>query len=226
MREFTLKVSTRDKTGSASLNRKRTEGSVPAVIYGHGIENRSLWVRSLDFAKMYQEAGESSIINLVGEDGKAVSALIHDVQLNPLTHRFSHVDFFQVRMDEELETHVPLEFIGDAPAVRELGGVLVKPLEEVEIKCLPKNLPHSISVDISKLITFADHIQVKDLSLPAGVEMLTEPGTAVALVEAPRSEAEMAALDEKVEADVTKVEGVVKEETPAAEATEEKKSEE
>ena len=93
------------------------------------------------------------------------------------------IDFFQVRMDEELEAHIPLEFVGEAPAIRELAGILVKPLEELHISCLPKDLPHSITVDISVLNTFDDHIQVKDLPIPSGVKVLAEPDTMVALVE-------------------------------------------
>ena len=131
-----------------------------------------------------------------------------------MTNRVSHIDFFEVSMDEKLEAHIPLEFINESPAVRELGGILVKTLEEVEVTCLPKDLPHSIAIDLSTLVDFSIHIQVKDLVLPEGVKILTDELTTIVLVEAPRTEAQMAALDEKVEADVTKVEGVVKEEAP------------
>jgi large subunit ribosomal protein L25 len=173
------------------------------------------WVQYLDFSKLYAKAGESSIIEITPEKGKTVSVIINDVQLDPLSNRFTHVDFFQVRMDEKLEAHIPIEFIGEAPAVREMGGILVKPVEEILVSCLPKDLPHSFIIDLSVLKTFENHIQIKDMKIPAGVEILTDLDTAIALVEAPRTEAEMAALDEKVETDVTKVEGVVKEAAPA-----------
>lgn len=144
-----------------------------------------------------------------------------------MTNRIAHVDFFEVSMNEALEARIPLEFINESPAVREQGGILVKTLEEVTVSCLPKDLPHSISIDLSTLIDFSTHIQVKDLVLPKGVTVLTDELTTIVLVEAPRTEAQMAELDEKIEADVTKVEGVVKEEAPAVEGTqpEEKKEE-
>lgn len=210
MAEFTLTVTTREKSGK-DLFTMRKKGFIPAVLYGHKTSTAMFWVNYIAFAKLYTNAGESSIIDLDIEKGKKMSVLIHDVQLDPLSSRFSHIDLFQVRMDEKLETHVPLEFVGEAPAVREMGGMLLKPVEELFISCLPKDLPHSLSVDLSSLKTFEDHIQVKDMKIPAGVEVLTEMDTTVALVEAPRSDAEMEALNAKVEGDVTKVEGVVKE---------------
>lgn len=210
MAEFTLTVTEREEAGK-DLFTMRKRGFIPAVLYGHKTEAMMFWVNYIAFAKLYTEAGESSIIELDVEKGKKMSVLIHDVQLDPLSSRFSHIDLFQVRMDEKLETHVPLEFVGEAPAVREMGGMLLKPVEELFISCLPKDLPHVLSVDLSSLKTFEDHIQVKDMMIPVGVEVLTEMDTTVALVEAPRSEAEMEALNAKVEGDVTKVEGVVKE---------------
>ncbi len=210
-----LTVTEREAAGK-DLNRSRKAGLVPAVLYGHSVEPRMFWVNAIEFGKVFRAAGESTIFSLSAGKGAALNVLVHDVQTNPLTSRVSHVDFYQVRMDEELETNVPLELINESPAVRE-GGILVKTLEEVEIKCLPKDLPHSITVDLSQLVTFDDQIKVSDLKPGKGVEILTEADTVLALVEAPRTAADIAALDTKIEMDVTKVEGVVKE-TPAAEA--------
>ncbi len=221
MAEFTLAVKKREKA-KKDLETSRKNGLIPAVMYGHGITPEILWVNYLEFSKTYAKAGESSIIELQLEGGKKANVLVHEVQLDPLSNRFSHIDFFQVRMNEKLEAHVPLEFVGEAPAVRELGGVLVHPLEEVVVKCLPADLPHSIEIDLSLLKTFDDQLKVKDLKVSDKVEILAEADTVVALVEAPRTQAELEALSEKVEADVTKVEGVVKE-TPAEAPAEEKK---
>jgi large subunit ribosomal protein L25 len=216
MAELTLKATIREKVGSKAITHARKNGSVPAVVYGHGTDPKSLWIPYIDFNKAYQQAGESTIISLAVENGKTVNALIHDVQLDPMNNRFSHVDFLQVRMNETLETEVPLEFVGEAPAVREQGGILVRPVEEIRISCLPKDLPHSIQVDLSSIKDFDTHIQVKDLSMPSGVKVLTDSAIIIALVEAPRTDAQMAALDSKVDADVTKVAGVVKEESALA----------
>jgi large subunit ribosomal protein L25 len=210
-----LNVTEREAAGK-DLNRSRKAGLVPAVLYGHGVTPRMFWVNGIEFGKVFRAAGESTIFSLSAGKGAALNVLVHDVQVDPLSSRIAHVDFYQVRMDEELETNVPLELVNEAPAVREQGGILVKTLEEVLVKCLPKDLPHSITVDLSRLATFDDQIKVSDLKPGKGVEILTEADTVLALVEAPRTAADIEALDTKVEMDVTKVEGVVKE-TPAAE---------
>ena len=212
MADMNLSVKNREKVGSKVLTRFRKEGQVPAVMYGHGETPEMFWVSALAFGKLFSVAGQNSIINLSPEKGKGANVIVHDVQLDPLSNRFTHIDFFQVRMDEELETHIPLEFVNESPAVKEHGGILVRTLEEVLVSCLPKDLPHTLLVDLSLIKTFEDHIQVKDLKLPNGVKVLAEDETTIALVEAPRTDAEMEALDEKVEVDVTKVEGVTKEE--------------
>lgn len=221
---FKLGVTSRTETGKA-LEALRAEGRVPAVLYGHGVEPRSLSINHLDFARALKTAGESSLIELAVDEQKPVNVLIHDVATHPLSGRFMHVDFYQVNMKEEIETDIALEFIGESPAVKALSGVLVRSLEEVKVKCLPSDLPHSLPVDLGKLATFEDVIKVKDIALPKGVEMLDDLETVVATVAAPRTEAEMAALDEKVEMDVTKVEGVVKETPEVAPAEGEKKEE-
>lgn len=221
MTKVNLKSKIREEVGK-KLDKFRKSGLIPAVMYGHKIKPQNLWINYLEFNKAYNEAGESTVIELEVEGGKKVNALVHDIQLDPLTGKFSHIDFFQVRMDEKIETDVPLEFVGESPAVKELGGILVKSLDEIKISCLPADLPSEITVDISKIKTFEDHIKIKDLVISDKVKVLDEEETVVALVEAPRTEEELASLDEKVEEDVTKVEGVVKE-IPVEDAKEEKK---
>jgi large subunit ribosomal protein L25 len=184
-------------------------------MYGKKVDPRNFSVPYLDFSRLYKEAGESTLVELSVEGKSPVNVLIHDVQLDPLTGRFTHIDFYQVNMAEKIETDVPLEFVGEAPAVKELGGVLIRALEEVLVKCLPKDLPHALPIDLSVLKTFDHTLKVADISLPKGVEMLEDLTTIVATVMPPRTEAEMASLEEKVEMDVTKVEGIVKEESKA-----------
>ncbi len=225
MADITLSVTPREKVSSTKLVAARKAGKVPAVMYGNKGIPQMLWVDFLTFSKVFAVAGESSIISLL-IDGKKSSVIVQDLDHDAMTNRVSHIDFFEVSMNEELEAHIPLEFVGEAPAVREMGGVLVKTLEEVTVSCLPKDLPHTLSIDLTTLTDFSTHIQVKDLVLPKGVKVLTDELTTIVLVEAPRTEAQMAALDEKVEADVTKVEGVVKEVDPNTPAVAEVKKEE
>lgn len=220
-----LTVTPRTETGKA-VSKLREKGFIPAVLYGREVEPMALSINYLDFSRAYKAAGESTLIEITPEGKKPVNVLVHDVAVHPLTGRFLHIDFYQVNMKEEIETDVPLEFVGESAAVKALSGVLVRSLEEVKVKCLPNNLPHALEVDLSKLATFDDAIKIADIKLPEGVQMLDDLETIVATVAAPRSEAEMEALNEKVEMDVTKVEGVVKE-TPeaAAPAAGEKKEE-
>lgn len=205
---ITLSADVRE-TGK-KLQTLRGEGLVPAVLYGHGVEPQSIVLDHLRFARAFKEAGENTLIALTVGKGKPVNVLVKDAQMHPTTNRYTHADFFQVRMDEVIETVVPITFVGESSAIREQGGVLIKALDEAEVSALPADIPHTIEADLSKLVTFDDVIKISDLPVSKKVEILNDPETVVALVEAPRTEAEIAALDEKVEVDVTRVEGVEK----------------
>lgn len=218
MEKIKLDAKTREERGK-KLNKGRKSGLIPAVTYGKGSEPQSLWVSALDFGRLIKKYGESVIINLSISGKNGYNVLIHELQQSPVSGNISHIDFYQVKMDEKIETEVELVFIGESPAVKEMGGVLVKSLDKVEISCLPADLPSSIEVDIANIKTFEDHIYVKDLKISKEVEVKDDPETVVALVTPPRSEEELSELEEKVVEDVTKVEGVVKEE-PAVEEDE------
>lgn len=193
---------------------------IPAILYGRGIENKMLWVDYFDFSRAYDEAGESTVLDLdVEKNGDDHKVLIYDVQTDPLTDQYSHIDFYQVKMDEEIETEVELEFVGESLAVKEAGGVLIKNMDSVEVRCLPGDLPGKIKVDISAIKTFDDYIYVKDLPISDKVKIDIDPETVVALVAPPRSDEELSELDEKVEADIDQVEGIKgKEEEEKADA--------
>ena len=224
MEVLKLNVLDRKESGKA-LAKLRADGLIPAVRYGHGKESTNLAVRYIDFAKLYKAAGESTLVELMIDGKKGVNTLIHDVQVDPLSGRFTHVDFYQVNMDEKIETDVQLEFVGDAPAVKAHGGVLIRNLDEVKVKCLPKDLPHSLVADLTLLVDFDSQVKVSDIVLPNGVEMVEPSETIIATVMRPRTDAEMSSLEQKVEMDVTKVEGVVKETPEAAPAAGVKKEE-
>lgn len=203
--------------------RLRQEGLISAVVYGGGTPAEPLTVKAFDFEKVYREAGESSLIQLnVGTTHKSV--LVHDLQYDPIKGKPIHIDFYAVRMDHTIEVKVPLKFVGESLAVRDEGGTLIKIMQEVEVEVLPKDLPHELEVDISSLKTFADKIAVSDIKLPEGVTVKADMGETVAVVEAPRSEAELAALEaEEKEAPVVaevKTEQEAKREEKAKEETE------
>ena len=225
MDKIKLDAKKRDVFGRKT-NKGRKGGMIPAVVYGKGIKTESLWVNALDLSRMLKKSGESVIIDLMIDGKNGRNVLMNDMQNDPVTGKYMHIDFYQVKMDEKIKAEVSLEFIGESEAVKALGGVLVKSVDKIEVECLPADLPSHIDVDIAVIKTFEDHILAKDLKVANKVSLLLEPDTVVALVTPPRSEAELSQLEEKVEADVTKVEGVVKPARPGeAPAAEEEKGE-
>lgn len=209
MNKITLKAVARELVGKKA-DQLRKQNMIPAVMYGNKIASQNIAVNYLDFQRVYSKAGESTLVELEVA-GKKANVLIHDIQLAPMSGRYTHVDFFQVNMKEEVETEIPLEFIGESAAVKALGGVLVKNMDSISVKCLPADLPEKFVVDLEKLATFEDVITAKDLKTSKEVEIMLEDETVIAMVSEPRSEESLAELDQKVEADVTKVAGVVKE---------------
>lgn len=206
-----LSAKTRQEAGK-KVRALREKGIVPAVLYGPKTETLSLEVEEKDFEKALKEAGESSLISL-NVDKKKYLVLIHAVEIDAISKRPIHVDFYQPRLDEEISAEVPLVFTGEAFAVKDLGGTLVKNIHEVEVKALPENLPHEIKVGLEKLKTFEDTILVKDLVLPANVRIAKGLDDIVALVSQPQKiEEELSKpVEEKVE-EVQKVETKKKEE--------------
>jgi large subunit ribosomal protein L25 len=191
---LTIKAEIRGgKENSAQL---RENGLVPAVFYGPKQTSTSVKIKEGDFIKAYNEVGESSVLIL--DDGtEQHEALIHDVQFDAVSSKVTHVDFYVIEKGKKVEVAVPLEFVGQAPAEKTLGGVLVKVVYEVEIKALPKDLPHNIEVDVSSLVDFDSQIHASDIKLPAGVELITEPEEVIVLVQAHKEE-----VIEEVAADV------------------------
>ena len=187
----------------------RKKGVLPAILYGPKIKTaQPLEIEEKHFEKVYKEAGESTLISLEIEGQKQkIPVLIHEVARDPLTEKPIHVDFYQPRLEEEIEAKVSLVFEGESLAVKDLGGTLVKNISEVEVRALPQNLPHEIKVNIENLKTFEDNILIKDLKIPEGVKVLKEPEEIVAQVLAPvKVEEELVKpIEEKVE-EVEKVE--------------------
>lgn len=165
----------------------RQGGLVPAVLYGRGLENQNLVVNAKDFSRVFKEAGANTLIDLVVDDSPR-KALIHDVQRNFLSDSVDHVDFYAVRMDEKTRVHVPIELVGESPAVKELGGILNRSMSEVEVEALPADLPHKFTLDISRLTELDQSLYVKDLNVPARVEVMASPDGVIATVTEPREE--------------------------------------
>lgn len=179
----------------------RKKGKIPAVLYGPEIKKAiPLEIDEKEFEKVYKETGESSLVSLEINKEKNL-VLIHDIKRDPLTEKLIHIDFYQPRLGEEVEVTIPIIFEGTSPAVKDLGGTLVKNISEIEVKALPQNLPHEIKINIQSLKTFEDEILVKDLPIPQGVKILKKLEEVVATVAPPEKVEEelVKPIEEKVE---------------------------
>lgn len=223
MTHTTLSAESRTITGRKNYV-LRNEDMLPAVIYGFGIEPTKITIDRVAFNKVYAAAGASTVVDL-DLGGTVHPVLISEVQRNPLNDFAIHADFRRVDLSKKIEANIPLKLVGISSAVKDAGGTLVQSLEDIEVLCLPNALVHSITVDISTLKTFDDVIRVSDITIPAGIEVKTPLDGAVASVQPPRSEAEIAALDAAVEGDVSKVEILSESEKKAAAEAEAKKAE-
>ncbi len=197
---FKLSAKLRDILGK-KVNNLRANGELPAVVYGSKDASKNITLNTIEFKKVLKEAGESSIISLE-IDGKKVDTLIHEVQFGPVSDEPVHVDLYVVSQDKEIEVDVPLVFEGIAPAIKELGGSLIKVLHELPISALPKNLPHDIKVDVSGLNTLDSQILVGDLKLPAGVKATIDADEVVASI----IEAEEEVVEEVAPVDLSAIE--------------------
>lgn len=185
----------------------RESDKIPGVVYGPQFKSLSITLPKREFLHVFKDAGESTLIDCVIEGAKdPVAVLIQDVQFDPLNDQVTHVDLRQVDLSQKIEADILLKFVGEAPAVKAEGGSLVRAADTLKVKCLPKDLVHEIEVPIDSLTTFDQVIKVKDIVVPANMEVLSHAEDVVAKVAAPISEAELAAMVEKPVMDVAAVE--------------------
>jgi large subunit ribosomal protein L25 len=179
-----LKVETRIR------KEKLNKDFFPGVIYGPGSENVLIKIKTNDFVKVFDQAGESNLIELEIEGSGKIQVLVKDFQKDPIKGFFNHVDFYQVDMSKKVTAEIPLEFIGESRAVKELGALLMKNIDSLEVECLPRDLVDHIDVDISSLIAFGDIIQVKDIKISSSLRVLNNLDDAVVSVVEPKKDRE------------------------------------
>lgn len=184
-----IKLNAEKRDVKNNLGTMRGEGKLPAVMYGRKVASTPISINEKNFIKVWKEAGESSVVTL-SIDGEDHESLIHDVDVHPVTGTPRHADFYILEKGKKVEVKVPLEFIGSAPAVKDLGGILVKVLHELDIEAAPKDLPQHIDVDVSSLATFESQILAKDIKLPSGVTLVENPEEVIALVSQAKEEVE------------------------------------
>jgi large subunit ribosomal protein L25 len=183
-----LSASHRTITGKA-VARLRRAGQLPAVAYGHSEPSTNLVVDAHAFEQLRRHVGPNTLIDLAVDGKKPRPALIHGVQIHPITRRPLHVDFLLVRMSEELTVDVPLVPVGESPAVELHGGTLLQLVDTVKVRARADHLPQEIAVPVERLVDFETVLHVRDLAVPAGVTILTDPDEVVAKVAPPRVEA-------------------------------------
>ncbi|MFC1687531.1 50S ribosomal protein L25 [Patescibacteria group bacterium] len=204
MKQLLIEATKRDITKEKN-SALRSRNMIPAVVYGHDRESTAISVSYIPFEKVQKDV-KGNLIDLKIDSEQPVKVLIQEVQTDPVNGKFKHVDFHQVNLMEKLTTDISLNFIGESKAVKELGGVLIKSHTSLRVECLAKDLVDSIEVDITKLKTFDDMVRIQDLSIPQGLEVKQKLDDVVALVQPPRTEEELKALEDKVEGEVEKVE--------------------
>jgi large subunit ribosomal protein L25 len=215
-----LAVKPRDTAQNPGTLRK--EGFLPAVVYGRKTASTPIAIDRKTFEKVFSQAGESTVITLTGLP-EAKQALVHDVTVDAVTGEPLHADFYAIEKGQTVTVSVPLEFEGTSPAVKDLGGILTKVMHELEIEVEATELPQAIVVDISKLATLEDQIQIKDLNLPKSAKLSVDPDEVVAMISVAKEEVEAAPMDiTQIE---TSVERGKEEEGAEASAAEGKKKE-
>lgn len=173
---------------SGTPNALRAKGIIPAIVYGKGMEAISLGIEAAAFKKVISgTSGSNVIINLKTAKGQALPVITQEIQKNHINDQILHIDFHRIRMDEAIKTKVPVVLIGIAAGVKEDAGILVHPMTELEIRCLPTAIPEKIEINISAL-KINDAIHVSELKVPAGIEVLSTGQDIVVTVAPPAKE--------------------------------------
>jgi len=180
--EMNLKVQGREK------NEKLAPDFMAGVVYGQSMENVLIKIKTNDFIKVYEKAGESNLINLEIDGKGTFQVLVKELQKDVVKDFFIHVDLYKVDMNKELTAEIPLEFIGESKAMKEQGALLNKSIDEVSVECLPNDLVDHIDIDISVLENIGDAIFIKDMNVPKGIKILNNADDVVATVVEPEEE--------------------------------------
>ncbi|MDH5596525.1 MAG: 50S ribosomal protein L25 [Candidatus Peregrinibacteria bacterium] len=187
MEAITIEVS---KGRFDSAKEARRAGEVPMVYYAKEVEPIQFTANYQDFRRAYRKAGKSTIITLVDETNEEYPVIVHEVQYGPVSDEIIHVDLKAIKKGQKIQTEIPLVFVGESAAVRELGGTLMHSKDKVAIECLPKDLPHEIEVDISPLTDFHASLTVGDIKVSEEIAILDAEDISIATVIAPRTEEE------------------------------------
>lgn len=193
MAEVVLKAQLREEAGKKAVRRLRREGKIPGIYYAHDQKNIPLLFDSVELTQIL--GNESGLIDLKVDNKKVKKIIIKEMQFDPVTSKLLHIDVMGVKLKEKINIFVPIQLIGEPKGVKDEGGVLNHSLHEIEISCLPLDIPENIKVDVSDL-ALGDSIHVSDLSVEKA-EILVDPDVLVANIAAVR-----ATLEAPVEAEI------------------------
>ncbi len=175
----------------------RKQGFIPATIYGKGLESKSVQFLATELEKLFEEAGESTLVNLILEK-ESLPVLFRNPQYHVIDGDLIHIDCYKVNLKEKISTMVPIEFIGESQSVKD-GNTLVTVTDEIEIEALPADLPEKIEIDLSALETLESSITVADIKIDLSkLEIKTDQEQLIAKTEEPRAEEEIVAPAEEV----------------------------
>lgn len=204
MKRFKLTATPREITGK-QVKKLRREGIMPANVYGKDIKSQSLQLPQTEFDKVFEEAGETGVIDL-NYGTETIPVLVHNIHTD-YRNRVLHADFFKVNLKEKVKAMIPLEFTGESKAVADEIGLLMTITSEVEVEALPTELPENIEVNVERLANIDEQITVADLKAPEGVEILTDPNQVIVKVgELVSKEAQEQAAEEAAAAEAAAAE--------------------
>ncbi len=186
MEKVILNAEKRKLTGK-QVNVLRREGKLPAVIYGKGVESTPIVLDRKNTTNTLAKVSSSTILT-ISLEGSEQPTLVREIQKDYIKNEIIHIDFLAVSLKEKLRTAVSINLVGEAPVLKDFDALVVPGIEDIEVECLPQDLPEVITVDLSGLKEIGDAIYVKDLPVPANVEFLTNPEDLVVVVSAVKEE--------------------------------------
>ena len=201
MEHIELRVNSREVLGK-KVRFLRRQGITPVHLFGHGIESAALQCDTGQLQRILAQAGKTRLIGLrLDKAKKPRNVVVREIQRDPQTGELLHVDFYQVRMAEKIKVEVPIVLVGEAPALKDKGNMLMQELSRLTIECLPDEIPPTIELDLSPLTEAEQTIQVKDIMLGEGITVLDDPEYVVARISAlPVEKVEEVVVEEEIEA--------------------------
>jgi large subunit ribosomal protein L25 len=176
-----LTATSRTETGKAVAH-LRHDGKIPAVVFGHGLASINVTLDAHEFDHLRRTIHSNSIISLEIDGKQKQRVMVHGIQIDPRYRRLLHVDLFALKSGEEVTVEVPLHTTGEAYAATKLGGTLLHTVDRVRVRALPEKLPESFEISVESLVDFDVAIHMRDVVLPAGVTLLSDPDEIVAKV--------------------------------------------